>query len=164
MKPYAPRTSMIIAALALGMASPAFAADMASGTLNYKGGSADLKYAWLVSGPSDMDPAKTVRRLILSATDIGAKMQACATFSCADGSVMEGMTVDFGDGPRLNYWITMNGQKVQYSGTARPDTFSGASDAKRIAGTLAIDDTSAGGPKIDAKFDATLSKEFKKAR
>ena len=31
------------------------------------------------------------------------------------------MTVDFDAGPRLNYWVVANGQKIQYSGTAKPD-------------------------------------------
>jgi hypothetical protein len=150
--------------LAAAIASAACAADTAAGSISYKGQTAALKYAWLVSGPSDMEPGKTVRRLVMSTTDIGAKLQACATFSCTDGSVTDGMTVDFTGGPRLLYWIAMNGQKVQYSGTAQPQTFAGANDPTRLAGTLAIDDAGAGGPKIDAKFDVTLLKDFKKAR
>jgi hypothetical protein len=31
------------------------------------------------------------------------------------------MTVDFDVSPRLNYWVVGNGQKVQYSGTAKPE-------------------------------------------
>ncbi len=149
---------------ATAIASSAWAADTGSGSITYKGQAAALKYAWLVSGPSDMEPGKTVRRLVLSTTDIGAKLKACATFSCTDGSVTDGMTVDFTGGPRLLYWIAMNGQKVQYSGTAQPQTFTGTNDPTHLAGALSIDDVSAGGPKIDAKFDVTLSKDFKKAR
>jgi hypothetical protein len=158
--------SAVWAGLALGtaMASAAFAADSASGSWNYKGQASLIKYAWLVSGPSDMEPGKTVRRVVMSTTDIGAKLQACATFSCTDGSVTEGMTVDFTGGPRLNYWVVQNGQKVQYSGTAMPNSFTGTNEPKHLAGSLAIDDVSSGGPKIDAKFDVTLSKEFKAAR
>ena len=157
----------LLAALALGslFISSAAAADLGTGSVNYKGQTVGLKYAWLVSGPSDMEPGKTVRRLIMSANDIGAKLKACAAFSCTDGSVMEGMTVDFTGGPRLNYWIVMNGQKVQYSGTAKPDAFAAQADEPaRLAGRLAIDDTGAGGPKIDTQFDVTLLKEFKAAR
>jgi hypothetical protein len=149
--------------MSAAMASSAYAADTASGSWSYKGQSPAIKYAWLVSGPSDMEPGKTVRRAILSTTDIGAKLQSCATFSCTDGSVMEGITIDFTGGPRLNYWVVQNGQKVQYSGTARPETFTGTSEPKHIAGSLVVDDVAAGGPKIDAKFDVTLSKEFKAA-
>ncbi|MFO1399045.1 MAG: hypothetical protein U1F48_18465 [Burkholderiales bacterium] len=157
----------LLAAWVLGMLLPfiANAADTGSGTIDYKGRVATLKYAWLVTGPSDMEPGKQVRRLILSATDIGGKLQACKTFSCTDGEVTEGMTVDFTGGPRLNYWVALNGQKVQYSGTARPETFSAkANDATHLAGQLAIDDAAAGGPKVNASFDVTVTKDFKVAR
>ena len=151
--------------LGVGIVTAASGAETASGTLLYKGRSAALKYAWLVTGPSDMEPGKTIRRLVVSATDIGAKLTACKTFSCTDGEVAEGMTVDFTGGSRLNYWIALNGQKVQYSGTAVPDTFAArANEPARLAGRLAIDDTAAGGPKIDIDFDVTLLKAFNVAR
>lgn len=156
-----------LATLALGavFTSAAIAVDVGTGSVNYKGQTVGLKYAWLVSGPSDMEPGKTVRRLVMSASDIGSKLKACTAFSCTDGSVTEGMTVDFTGGPRLLYWIVMNGQKTQYSGTAKPDTFvAAANEPGHLAGRLAIDDTGAGGPKIDAQFDVTLLKEFKAAR
>ena len=161
------RAILLWTSIAVGaaVAPTAQAADSASGTINYKGQAAAIKYAWLVSGPSDMEPGKSVRRLVMSTTDIGAKLQACKTFSCTDGSVTEGMTADFTGGPRINYWVVLNGQKIQYSGTARPETFvASANDAKRLAGKLAIDDTSAGGPKIDAQFDVMMLKEFTAAR
>jgi hypothetical protein len=136
--------------------------NVAKGTLVYKTRSATLGYAWLVKGPYLEDPSKTVRRLILSAKDISAELQACKTIMCADGQVTEGMTVDFDVSPRLNYWIALNTQKVQYSGTATPDAFAvQANDAGHLAGKLAIDDVAAGGPRIDAEFDVTLFKEFK---
>ena len=150
-------------AFVLASSSAALAAP-ASGNLTYKGRSAAIKHAWLVTGPSDMEPGKTVRRLILSTTDIGAKLEACKTFSCTDGQVMEGATVDL-SGPRLNYWTVMDGQKVQYSGTARSEAFSTrSSDSGRLAGSLAIDDTAAGGAKLNADFDVTVLKDFKVAR
>ena len=151
--------------LAAAIATVTHAADTAGGSLHYQGRSVAFKYAWLVTGPSELEAGKTVRRLVLSTTDLGATLQACKAFSCTDGTVMEGMTVDFTGGPRLNYWIVMNGQKIQYSGTARPDAFAArANDPGRLAGRLAIDDTAAGGPKLDAEFDVTLLKEFKVAR
>ena len=154
----------VTAALILlgGIVTGVGAVDTAGGNLSYKGRTAALKYAWLATGPSDMEPGKTVRRLVLSSTDIGAKLQACKTFSCTDGSVTEGATVDFTGGPRLNYWTAMNGQKIQYSGTARPETFAArVNDAGHLAGRLAIDDTAAGGPKLDAEFDVKVLKDFK---
>ncbi len=156
---------LVAGLLAASVAGGAVAADTGSGSIDYKGRVAALKYAWLVTGPSDMEPGKQVRRLILSATDIGGKLAACKTFSCTDGEVTEGMTVDFTGGPRINYWVALNGQKVQYSGTARPEAFAAsANEPKRLAGRLAIDDAAAGGPKVSATFDVTLAKEFSVAR
>ena len=151
--------------LVMGIATSAHAADPATGNLSYKGRTVELKYAWLVTGPSDMEPGKTVRRLILSATDIGGKLQACKTFSCTDGEVTEGMTADFTGGPRINYWIAINAQKIQYSGTATPAAFSArADDPRRLAGRLSVDDVAAGGPRLVAEFDVDVLKEFKVAR
>ena len=82
---------------------------------------------------------------------------------CATGNVAEGMTVDFDSGPRLNYWVVMNDQRVQYSGTARPETFTARADAAgKLAGRLSVDDSTAGGAVVDVDFDATLVKEFSK--
>ena len=141
----------------------AIAADnQAKGTLTYQTYSVTLKYAWLVKGPYERDPGKTIRRLILSANDIGAKLQTCKTMSCAGGQVTEGMTVDFDTLPRLGYWVAVNGQKVQYSYGAMPEVFvARANNAGRLAGKLAIDDVAVGGPKVDAEFDVTVFKEFK---
>jgi hypothetical protein len=67
-------------------------------------------------------------------------------------------------GPRLNCWVALNGQKVQYSGAARPDAVTAkANDATHLAGQLAIDDTAADAPKVTATFDVTLAKDFKVA-
>ncbi len=83
---------------------------------------------------------------------------------CASGNVAEGMTVDFDAGPRLNYWVVGNGQKVQYSGSVRPDeSLKLTTDtAQHLAGTLTIDDGAMGGAKVSVKFDATLAKQFSK--
>ncbi len=143
----------------------AIAADKATGSLDYKGRGAEFKYAWLVTGPSDFDAGTTIRRIVLSSTDIGAELKSCTTFSCTDGVVSEGMTADFTGGPRIEYWVVMNDQMIQYSGTAMPATFTAsADDPGHLAGTLAIDDSAAGGPKITAVFDVTVLKDFKLAR
>jgi hypothetical protein len=78
---------------------------------------------------------------------------------------MEGATVDLAGGSRLNYWTVLDGQKIQYSGTARNESLSTrSSDQGRIAGSLAIDDTAGGGAKLNADFDVTVLKDFKVAR
>ena len=158
-----PRVVALVAGIAVAMA--AAGADTASGTLKYKDKRTALSYAWLVTGPSDVDSDKTVRRLVLSASDIGPQLLACKTFACTDGEVNEGMTVDFTRGPRLRYWIAINFQTTQYSGTANAETFTArGNDPQRLAGKLRIDDLGAGGPKVDAEFDVALLKELKVAR
>ena len=85
--------------------------------------------------------------------------------SCADGELMEGLVVDIDGGPRLNYWMTVNDQLVQYSGTKPPAALkSSADEPKRLVGTLTFDDAQSGGPKVDVEFDAPLVKEFRAAR
>ncbi len=160
-------TPMLAVAAAAAFFSAGAVAEPASGTINYqsKAGALAINAAnvYLVKGP-DAVSGKTVRQLIFTSADIGAKLQACATMSCASGSVTEGMTVDFDVGPRLNYWVVGNGQKIQYSGTARPEeTLKLSADtAQRLAGTLAIDDSAAGGPKANVKFDASVVKQYAK--
>ncbi len=165
MKPPTLSLKLPVMLLALGIAATDAAAEGATGTIAYKGKNATLKHAWLVFGPDDMAPGKTTRKLILSANDISAKINACKTFACTDSDLMEGMTIEFGSGPRLNYWVVLNGQLIQYSGTAKPEVFTArANDAGRLAGKLAIDAVAAGGPKVDADFDVKVLKEFKVAR
>ena len=119
----------------------------------------------MVTGPDALDPKKTIRRLVLSSSDIGAKVAACSAMDCVDAALTDGMEVDFDAGPRLNYWVALDGQKTQYSGTAVPASFAAAAnDAKRIAGRLSIDDSAAGGPAIEAEFDAPLVRAFARAR
>ena len=154
--------------LALSVVLPAGsqgAAGEAKGTLSHKGRAVTLTHSSLVTGPDAVDAKKMVRRLILSGTDLGAKMRACQTMSCTDGEVTEGLVVDIDGGPRLNYWMAISGQKVQHSGTLRPAALKASADEpKRLAGKLSFDDTPSSGPKVDVEFDATLVKEFKAAR
>ena len=115
--------SIAVLAVAALVAAAAHA-EPASGTINYrsKAGAVTVNVAnvYLVKGP-DAVSGKPIRELIFTSADIGAKLQACASLMCASGNVTEGMTVDFDAGPRLNYWVVGNGQKIQYSGTAKPD-------------------------------------------
>jgi len=139
----------------------AAAGNQAKGTLTYRTYTVELRYAWLVKGPWERDPGRTIRRLILSAADIGPQLKACGSMSCAAGRVTQGMTVDFDTPPRLDYWVALNGQTVQYSYGARPEAFvAHANDARHLAGKLTIDDVAVGGPRVDAEFDVTVFKEF----
>jgi hypothetical protein len=149
-----------VAILVFVFASPALAGD-AKGTVAYKGRTIDVKHAYVVQ-TTDAMSNKPMRRLILSPGDIGGKIASCAKMSCVDGDLDDGIEFDFVEGPRLNYWLVMNGQKIQYSGTEPKESLaSTANDAKKIAGTLRFDKTAAGGPKVDVTFDAPLVKELK---
>ncbi|MFO1322531.1 MAG: hypothetical protein U1F15_00540 [Burkholderiales bacterium] len=148
----------VVAGLLALVAPPAAAGD-AKGSLAYKTRTADLRFAYLVKGP-DSVTKQPIRRLILSASDLSAKIAACKTMSCTDSDLAEGLSINFDSGPRLNYWMVLNGQKIQYSGTLKPEVLkTTASDAKRMAGKLAFDDAGAGGPKVDVDFDAAMVKE-----
>ena len=166
----APMRVVVLFAVALAVSSAAIAADgTATGTLTYKSKGApisiELKYVWLVKGPDAVDPKKIIRHLIFSSVNLGARIAACKTMSCTDSDLGSGMTVDLDSGPRLNYWVVLNGQLVQYSGTARPEMLKLTSDTPtRLAGKLSIDDVAAGGPKIDVDFDTPLLMELKSAR
>lgn len=163
--------AMIVPVLAVtgaaAVLSAAAVAEPAAGTIAYqaKTGAVAVKVAkvYLVTGP-DAVGGKTIRELIFTAADIGARLQACASLMCASGIVSEGMTVDFDAGPRLNYWVVGNGQMIQYSGTVKPETALTATvdTAQRLAGTLRFDDSGHGGARVDVTFDATVVKQFSK--
>jgi len=157
----------IILATLAALLSGTVAAEPASGTINYQSKSGPIAInvanVYLVKGP-DAVSGKTVRQLVFVPADIGAKLKACATLSCVSGLLNEGMTVDFDVSPLLNYWVVGNGQKVQYSGTAKPEeTLKLTTDTpEQMAGTLTIDDSKAGGAKVNVKFDAKTAKSFSK--
>ena len=151
--------------LALAASAGGGAPGTASGTIAYRGRSVALAHAWLVRGPDVVDEKKILRRLVLTGNDVGAKIAACASMACVDALVTEGLEIDFDAGPRLNYWLAIAGQKVQYSGTADPAVFEAKENAaRRLAGKIAIDDSTAGGPTIAATFDAPLVLDLARER
>ncbi|MBM3522663.1 MAG: hypothetical protein FJX57_06875 [Alphaproteobacteria bacterium] len=159
----APALALAVA-LAAGSTAPAEAGD-AKGTLSHRGAPIAVRYAYLVKGPDAIDPKMIVRKLILSATDLEAKIRACTTMSCADSDLNDGMTVDFDAGPRLNYWVVRNKQMIQHSGTAAPAVYTAArNEAGHLSGKLVFDSSGSGGPKVELEFDAALLKEFTAAR
>jgi hypothetical protein len=133
---------------------------------SYKGGAivVNVRHAYLFKGP-DVVSGKPIRRVVLSVADVSAKLAGCATMLCSDGDIVEGMTIDFDAGPRLNYWVVGNNQLVQYSGTADPSTLKLAVDTpSRLAGKWDLDGSATGGPKIQVQFDASLVKTVTKLR
>jgi hypothetical protein len=152
-------TAGIACAVAAVGAPRVEAADTSKGSVVLNGKTTQLQFVYLVKGPDVM--STTIRELVFSPTDIAAKIQACATLSCVSGQLDEGMTVDFDAGPRLNYWVVANGQRVQYSGTTEVSAFKASTDGPgKLAGTLDFDDSGAGGGKVNVSFDASLFKEF----
>jgi hypothetical protein len=105
--------SVVVLALSVLARVDVAMADEATGTVNYKGRTATLKYAYLVKGPDEMDQETIIRRVILSQTDIGADIQACTTLGCCTNNLTEGVTVDIDAGP-LNIDDTeADGPKVE---------------------------------------------------
>lgn len=160
------RVLCALLAVALLTMTASVLADVAKGTATYKSKTGvvtvTFTHAYLMKGP-DMMSGGIMRRLVLSTSDIGAKLKACQSMMCSDGGIGEGMTIDFDAGPRLNYWFVAKDQLIQYSGTAKPDAAALTTDSPtRIAGTISLDAQAAGGPKVDVQFDASLVKELKK--
>ncbi|HEX3631910.1 MAG TPA: hypothetical protein VHZ01_05340 [Casimicrobiaceae bacterium] len=155
----------VVLALAASLA-PAADADpgMATGSISYRSQAGPIivrpKYAYLVKGP-DTVTGNTVRRVVLSVTDLAPRLRTCATMMCGDGDMSEGLTIDLDAGPRINYWFVANGQRVQYSGTAEPSSLRLSSNTQqRVAGAWRLDARPAGGPQVQIEFDAALLKVF----
>ncbi len=162
------RTVLALGITALLVATAA-AFGTAKGTMLYKGKGKDINttftHAFLIKGPDVVDQKKILRRVLLTTSDIGAKLKACETMSCVDDAFTVGLQVDWDAGPRLNYWLTLSDGLVQYSGTQEPAAFTAKTNTPtQIAGKLTFDGMAAGGPKVDVEFDAPLVKEITKVR
>ncbi|GAA0723275.1 hypothetical protein [Dokdonella soli] len=162
--PLAP-LSVAIAAMFTLAAPAVLAADAASGTVAFKTFSSPVKYAYLVRGPHEFIPNQTVSRIYLSSSDVGAKIKACQTLSCADRALTDGAMVDYGDARHLDYALRLNGERAQYSGSTDADAFKLTTNKPdHLAGKVHIDDAAAGGGKVDADFDLTVMNTFKSVR
>ncbi len=158
----APRCALLLASMVFAAPAGALAADKASGRVSFKTYSTTVKYGWLVRGPDEIDPNKTVLRIYLSSIDIGAKIRACDTLSCADGALDDGAMIDFGDATHLGYALRLNDELVQYSGGTNAQAFTlSTKQPNHLAGKLHVDDNAVGGGRIDAEFDLTLTRTFK---
>ena len=159
------RNILVVSALWLASSTLALAGDSASGAISFKDAKGPVKYGFLVRGPDEMDPSKTVLRLYLSSVDIGTKVKAAKTFSDADNALGDGAMVDFGDARHLGYAIRLNGERVQYSGGTDGEAFKLTTNKPdHLAGNVQIDDSASGGAKVDATFDLTLVKTFTSLR
>lgn len=159
------RNVLVVSAIWLATSALALAGDSASGTITFKTGKCAVKYGWLVRGPEEMDPSKTILRIYLSSIDVGAKIKACKTLSCADNSLNDGAMVDFSDARHLAYAVRLNGERLQYSGGTNGEAFTlTTSEPNHLVGKLHIDDTAADGAKVDATFDLTVVNTFASVR
>ena len=152
----------LAAVAALGVSAGA-AEGTVKGSVMYEGKTATFKHVYLITGPDVFDPKFTDRTLLFTTDDIGDKLMACDSVFCATGLVMNGMTVEWGPNPRLNYWVGINNQLIQIGGTAIPgEAFKAKADTPdHLAGVLLIDDSEVQGPAATAEFDVTLTKAFK---
>lgn len=160
------KTLLFVATLMMGSASRPVLPDQAQGTLSYQGNTkkttVTLTSVALISGPDLMDASQKFRRLIFSTADISAKIKSCATMGCVDDA-LEGLQLDLVEGPRYNYWLSLNGQMTQYSGTCRPEALSLTTNSPdRLVGSFTLDGSSAGEPVIKVTFDARMVKKFSK--
>ena len=159
------RSILALASALLILSAKTAMAGEAKGSLVHPKATVALKYAFLIKGPDAIDNKKIIRKVILSSSDLGAKIQACAAMSCADQDLTEGIALDLDGGPRVNYWMVLNGGMIQHSGSKESAVLKiSADDAKHLAGKLSFDDSGMGGPKVDVDFDASFVKEFTKAR
>jgi hypothetical protein len=124
----------------------------------------DLNFAHFIIGPDSFDPNKKIRRLIFTEKSLDAQIRSCEAMNCVDPEI-EGLQVDLDAAQRILYWINLNGQLVQYSGTTGYESIALTTNNKeQITGTLKFDNSAAGGPIVDVTFDAKLLKTFTKAR
>lgn len=142
--------------------------DVGKGKLVYKTGSKafdmNIKSAYFIAGPDGFDSGKKIRRLIFTTNTLDDKIKSCGAMNCVD-QYIEGLQVDLDAAPRLLYWISLNNQLVQYSGTAQNEFLTLTTDSPdHLAGTLKFDQSASGGPAVDVTFDAKLLKTFTKAR
>lgn len=158
-------TVVLTASGLIPLANDALAAGgTAKGTIKLKDKTIEAKYAYYIKAPDTFDEDKIVNTIIITPNDISQKVSECQSASCA-GGITEGMTVgkeDFGSTTRVVYWVVTNDGMMQYSGNDDVSALALTTDtADRMAGKLIVDDSAAGGPKIDVEFDAPLTKEFK---
>jgi len=148
----------------IGLGVPSFAAqaasDSAQGALvvqaQEKPLSVDLKYAYFLIGPDLFEANKTTRRVVFSADDLRATIEACTEVRCATLISNDGLVLELDDAGSASYWAHV--QSTQYTSSVdaaglvlridKPD---------RLAGTLKIDDS---GVTARITFDATRVRTF----
>lgn len=155
------RFLLLLTLLSLSFSPNALAEDAntASGTIILGKHKVAIKYVYLVSATEGDNQG---RRLIFSASDIGASIRKCTKISCAAKNLNEGLELELDSGERMNLWAVANDQMVQHSDTAPHSTLTATADKPDfVAGVLTIDRSESGGPKINIEFKARLTRAFK---
>jgi hypothetical protein len=161
MKSIAAAWLLFLFATAASIGAPT--ADYASGSASFDKHSATIKYGWLLRGPDEFDRSKSILRIYVSSTDVGAKIRACDSLSCVDQSLVDGGFVEYSDASYTNYWVKLDGGHVQFSGGSNATAFTfTVKQSNHLAGKLRIDDPSFHGAKLVIEFDLPLFKTFKK--
>jgi hypothetical protein len=178
MKVYKVISINLVAMMLAAVASSAFAADKASGTVVDKidPASADIKYGYLLRGPDvyfdtgangDLyDPKNpTMLRIILSSTDIGAQIRECVNLSCATEVLKDGVYFDYANGKGAPHDLPCEirfsaGDDHKWNNVEKLGALTLSSNKPdHLAGKLHID--FGGYHEADVDFDLTLFKTFK---
>jgi len=158
------RLAAVLIATLLGSAGAAGAAPV-QGTMQFKNIIKDVKHVYFIRGPLQADGSTAIDRLIFTTADIGAKLKKCATMSCTEGKLMDGLIVDSGAGKQLSYSLVLKDGLVQFSGTEPAGALTlTTKESRRLVGRLKFDGTPQGGPNVDIQFDAPLLTDFKTGR
>lgn len=140
-------------------AAAAPASGQAIGTVKYKDETVTLQHAYLIG--ADKSGTK-VRLVILSAVDIKDKITAASSLMSASAKLREGISFELDETmPFVGYWMAIADQSMQMSAPLDAKLFlTTASTPQRVAGEVSFDQSGSGGPKVEATFDATLTKSF----
>ncbi len=140
-------------------AAAAPTSGQAIGMIKYKDKTVNLQHAYLIAG--DKNGTK-VRMVILSAVDIKDKITAANSLMSASAKLREGISFELDETmPFVGYWMAIADQSMQMSAPLDAKLFqTTASTPQRVAGKAAFDQSGSGGPKVEASFDATLTKSF----
>ena len=104
---------------------------------------------------------KVMRRLIFTPLDLGAKIKACATMSCSDSDLRRRPRSRPGRRAADELLVRRQRPESAVFGDREARSAELTTDTpQRLAGKLVIDDSAAGGAKVNIDFDATLLKDL----
>lgn len=131
----------------------------AIGSVKYKDKTVTLQHAYLITGDNH---GTKVRKVILSAVDIKDKITASTSLMSASSKLREGISFELDETmPFVGYWMAIADQSTQVSAPLDAKLFATTTNTpQRVAGKVSFDESASGGPKVEASFDAPLTKSF----